>query len=296
MPDYDKPNNPGISDPQKLSLIYIIGRGHSGSTLLDVLLGSHPNITGLGELKWLSDKKKRKGKSRVEGCACGASSISDCPFWIKVDRKLQATHSLRLEELDLRSNDLDTFRSHNLAIFRTIHELTGSSFLVDSSKSADRLRQIRGIEAEVDIFPVYIVRTPCGVVFSHVKRGRGLKHWARKYRSGSKEIHRTLDPGRFHVVEYEKFAGDPGKVLEDLARYLGLETGFPADFSQPGNQHHIGGNSMRLGSTLDIRPDTQWKRRLSFRQKMIIRWYTRGHGREESRLRRLSRQYRQSIS
>ncbi len=33
-----------------MSLIYIICPGHSGSTLLDMLLGSHPEIFSTGEL------------------------------------------------------------------------------------------------------------------------------------------------------------------------------------------------------------------------------------------------------
>ena len=33
-----------------VTIIYIAGIGHSGSTLLDVLLGSHPDICGVGEI------------------------------------------------------------------------------------------------------------------------------------------------------------------------------------------------------------------------------------------------------
>ena len=32
---------------------YIVGSGHSGSTLTDLLLGTHPEIEGLGEVKRL---------------------------------------------------------------------------------------------------------------------------------------------------------------------------------------------------------------------------------------------------
>ncbi len=38
-------------DNTKIRLIYILAASHSGSTLLSLLLGSHPEITTIGELK-----------------------------------------------------------------------------------------------------------------------------------------------------------------------------------------------------------------------------------------------------
>ena len=44
-----------------INVIYITSRGHSGSTLLAHLLGAHPFIVGVGEIKMLSqDKDERK--------------------------------------------------------------------------------------------------------------------------------------------------------------------------------------------------------------------------------------------
>lgn len=62
-------------------LVYITGSGHSGSTLLDRLLGSHPDIAALGEIHRFS-----LGLHRDETpfrCDCGAK-IDECTFWIEV--------------------------------------------------------------------------------------------------------------------------------------------------------------------------------------------------------------------
>jgi len=66
-------------------LIYITGSGHSGSTLLDLLLNGHTHITGLGEVHRFSisfghDIQPLK-------CSCG-DSITQCQFWKRVVQTL----------------------------------------------------------------------------------------------------------------------------------------------------------------------------------------------------------------
>lgn len=62
-------------------LIYLAGPGHSGSTLLDMLLGGHREISALGEIHrfYLSLNKS----SRPHLCDCGKAMLQ-CPFWINV--------------------------------------------------------------------------------------------------------------------------------------------------------------------------------------------------------------------
>lgn len=58
--------------------IYICSAGHSGSTLLDLLIGSHPRITSLGEISHLS-----KNIALNTPCSCG-SPVRACQFWSAV--------------------------------------------------------------------------------------------------------------------------------------------------------------------------------------------------------------------
>jgi len=58
-------------------LLYIAGSGRSGSTLLDLLLGNHPLISGFGEVHRLSlEPESRK-------CSCNRT-IQDCEYWSRV--------------------------------------------------------------------------------------------------------------------------------------------------------------------------------------------------------------------
>lgn len=62
--------------------IYICSAGHSGSTLLDLLIGSHPRITSLGEISQFS-----KNVALNTPCSCGAP-VRSCRFWSEILRQL----------------------------------------------------------------------------------------------------------------------------------------------------------------------------------------------------------------
>lgn len=63
-------------------LVYLLAASHSGSTLLSLLLGSHPEICTVGELKQTS-----LGDLQRYRCSCG-ERIRQCPFWMAVGADL----------------------------------------------------------------------------------------------------------------------------------------------------------------------------------------------------------------
>ena len=72
----------------KIPLVYILGFGHSGSTMLDLALGAMPNAESVGEIIRL-----RKEIDWNHPCTCGINLL-DCPYWSKVrsfyEAKLEA--------------------------------------------------------------------------------------------------------------------------------------------------------------------------------------------------------------
>ena len=59
----------------KPQFVFICAAGHSGSTLLDLLLGSHPEGISVGEITQLP-----KNISLNSECSCG-QHLSECAFW-----------------------------------------------------------------------------------------------------------------------------------------------------------------------------------------------------------------------
>lgn len=79
-------------------LVYIASRGYSGTTLLDMLLNNHTDVSALGEVYLLSIYAKNNSK-----CTCG-EALSDCNFWTKIEVVLK--NSLDDPALSLESYPL----------------------------------------------------------------------------------------------------------------------------------------------------------------------------------------------
>jgi sulfotransferase family protein len=78
--------------------IYIVGRGHSGSTLLAILLGRHAKISSMGEIANLSLQCYRDHRTRWPGtCSCGARPF-DCPVWGSVIQDIHRQYGKDLRE------------------------------------------------------------------------------------------------------------------------------------------------------------------------------------------------------
>ena len=57
------------------TVVYITSRGHSGSTLLSLILGGHSQVVSGGELKMLINAK---AESKL--CGCHFVTPDQCPF------------------------------------------------------------------------------------------------------------------------------------------------------------------------------------------------------------------------
>lgn len=83
--DRDKPVSPvALGTSPKTRLVYILAASHSGSTLLSMLLGCHPDVCTVGELKATS-----LGDATRYLCSC-RTAITQCAFWAGITKLMQA--------------------------------------------------------------------------------------------------------------------------------------------------------------------------------------------------------------
>ncbi|NLE59847.1 MAG: sulfotransferase [Planctomycetes bacterium] len=178
-----------------INVAYILAASHSGSTLLAMLLGSHPQACTVGELKLNGSAMGELARYR---CSCGVPVLT-CSFWQKVQAQMEARgHEFRLDDAgtdyrDVRSayarrllrplcrgraleavRDLGLWLSpvwrralpkihrRNADLMESIMQITGSRVIIDSSKNGLRLK--------------YLLRNPgLGVKVIHLVRdGRGV--------------------------------------------------------------------------------------------------------------------------
>ncbi len=255
-------------------IIYIVGVGHSGSTLLDLLLGSHSKAFSVGELVALSTTGRKMRQQRVlaRPCDCGAPTKIECPIWSEVDRRLQQTCSTSLQTIEVESADPGEFRKVNHAIYEAIAEASGSPYIVESSKRTSRFERL--VEAGFDVRPIHLLREPHGVVASHLRKGRD---WRAPCWSYSRHAIRTrrLLAGRDHVrIRYEALATRPEQTLRDTMAWLGLDFEPEQLRFRSAIHHQLAGNRMRHSGDDSIRLDERWKTELSARQQRLISLYT----------------------
>lgn len=132
-------------------ILYIMGTGRSGTTILEILLASNPGFTGVGEVKYIF----RDGYLRDQPCACGRTA-TQCELWSAVlrstnwnpeDCKKIGSVIERIESHArfpltfahvIPSGDERLYRLASEALFASVGAAKHSKVVVDSSKHAGR--------------------------------------------------------------------------------------------------------------------------------------------------------------
>src|SRR5687768_11029927 len=110
-------------------ILYIAGYGRCGSTILDIILNGHPEITGDGEVTFLLDDWANSSRH----CACG-TPYDKCDFWkglfsdqtsliemIKLARKIEKrSFVLRLLLGTVSKEDRQAYRAYQEKLFAHI--------------------------------------------------------------------------------------------------------------------------------------------------------------------------------
>jgi hypothetical protein len=186
-----------------VKVVKLTGLGRSGSTILDVVLGTHPQIESVGEVGnivrngWISRESLRgipKEKLRVPICTCGKrldvlyvdTPDEACPFWSSVRREwVERTDRDSIESYPKLQNDFELkkrwprllyekrrpsapFRSYarlTRTFFESIRAVSGKPIIVDSSKSPARALAF-GMIPGIDLYVVHFVRDGRGVITS----------------------------------------------------------------------------------------------------------------------------------
>lgn len=180
----------------KKKLIYVLAASHSGSTLTSMLLGAHPELCCVGELK-----ATNLGSTNYL-CSCGIE-ICECKFWHAIEQRMKVQN----EEFDIldfgtnlltgasgtqqkllkplvRSKFLEQMRDFALSatgswkthlsnhqrrnnrLIKAILDETGTKAIIDSSKIGIRLKYLLR-DPELDVKIIWLVRDGRGVASAY---------------------------------------------------------------------------------------------------------------------------------
>jgi len=271
-------------------IAFVLSEVRSGSTLLDQLIGAHPDVMSLGELHWLpayvtQDRSIYDPRHELI-CTCGRT-VNECEFWSQVaqrlGRPLDSLHlrpSFSATEKRLLGRFPRAFRNRllqnllagsamvrdTLALADCLFAVSGRHYLVDSSKSTFRFRAVYDARP-LQTRGLILTRDYRAVVHSKMKRGDSLESAAIGWRSRMRQIAAlTDDLSREHVFQlsYENLCRDPVGVLSRLCEFLKL-TFTPAMLERPtSGTHHIGGSPSKFDrSRVEIALDTAYENAFS---------------------------------
>lgn len=268
------------------TVVYIVGAGRSGSTLLERMLGAFPGYVNVGELVGLFHRTVTED----ERCGCG-EPFSACPFWRKVgehalggwdpqlvaelaglkDRVARQRYLPRLVFQRLatqqQARELARYGEIHERLYRAAAEQAQASIVVDASKGpapAIALRHAPGLDIRV----LHLVRDVRGVAYSWSKPDVERPHATQEIHQhmANFSIARTaarwtqLEAEGFAMtsltrngatIRYEDLVADPGPTLQKALRDLGLPVPPAVDHVEGqvvtlGPSHGIGGNPSRF--------------------------------------------------
>lgn len=282
-------------------VLFVMGHGSSGTTILGNTLGEVDGFFHAGELRtiWAD------ALAGLQTCGCGRP-IRDCPVWSKVlaagfpglddagAQRLARLHrdtirvryTLRL----LRANRgtmpewpaLREYADVAGRLYRSIAGATGARVVVDTSKrtgDAALLRLLPGVEP----FVLHVVRDPRAVAYSWSHRSGSppselatAGEWL-AFSALGETVKWRLGPGRSMVLRHEDFAERPRASLARVLRFVGVG-GTPIPLSGPedrtvefGENHTVAGHWTRFDrGPVDLRLSTEWKSKQRPGQRLLV--------------------------
>ncbi len=289
--------------------VYIAGRGHSGSTMLDAMLGNAPQIESVGELL--------SGMSRYDDlCSCG-QSFKNCSYWAKIRNEFENQSEASWDEAAERLNKQAHIRSYlstlrarpgSDSVTRLINynrliakSVCGDSntTIVDSSKEITRALFLLRFHPEAKI--IHLVKNPVQILESDYKRlkeGSGFKFLRRRFQPQKifapflainafawllgnmlAEKARKKEPDRFLQIRYEDLAENPEREFKRLEEFLGHELRTISSSISKGEPfaigHNIGGNHMRLKKEFVFDPSRGMRSNLPNRYRRLAQFICR---------------------
>ena len=254
--------------PERTKVIYLMGAGHSGSTILGVTLANCEGCFYAGEVEeWLvragqpqwgaSDRQRFWGEvtEQVDGRGL---------FGTAVNRYVErSSAALRPERWPARARMLKRYRRVCAELFGAIARTADARYVVDSSHFPLRARELEKAKG-IELYLIFLVRDPQSVIDSNTRelsehevaerRWRALEMNANMWLTQLLSILVFLRHPRERRIflRYEDLVADPEGVLRQLLDTVGSNAAIP-DLQALGIGAPLQGNRLIRTDTIALR-------------------------------------------
>ena len=272
----------------KPRVLYILGYGRSGSTVLGMALGRHPAVVNLGEISAV--RTFVPGPTYVAPRTCGCLlPLDECPYWTGVARRLGSMEMLARPDIELSptlgwrryapwlpepSAELPRWAEAAAALYRAALDEAGASVVVDSSKGAQRAWWLwkSGV---VDLSFIWLTRRVDEVMRSQVTRGHSAVKTAISWQLSQHQVGRLVREieaagHRVPRVSYEHLTEQPRAVLTEILEHAGLP--WHEDVLTPRPDHVIGGGpNTKHGGKYSLEPSKGARPPLPLKARLALK-------------------------
>lgn len=176
------------------TLVNVCGSGRSGTTMLDLMLGSSPNGFSCGEVyAWF--RPWRTHHTRIV-CSC---KQNPCPVWEKIKGGPESCFHARVAE--------------SLKCDFVVDSSKEPCWLVDSQKWA--------VESGLEVVNVLLWKEPVDLAYSFWKRGRSINSWWKHFVVYHTRLLALNLP--FVSVCFSNLVAEPEEQLRRLCEVIGME-------------------------------------------------------------------------
>jgi len=247
------------------TIIYLLAFPYSGSTLISLAMGNGGDLLNLGEVYFLEhDYKKHKQ------CLCG-EELMNCSFWQGMKHSLAVTQkasnspseifdlsdSAHLHVIDYRKKSTMTqlkravgmparkiykdtlvqeYIRKNELFFSAASSETSKMFLVDASKSPDRLNVLSKGMSNIRV--IWLKRNLKNLFASKIKRAKKRSKyysplfsiyyivWVLHHFFSCKREYDSFSNDQRMIIYYEDFVDQPHAIERKLSDWLGADVNF----------------------------------------------------------------------
>jgi hypothetical protein len=261
-------------------ILYVMGTGRSGTTILEVLLTNDEGISGTGELKHII----RDGFIRDLPCACGKLG-HECELWSGVlklagwNKEDCARYGQAIEALESHQNFARVFlgainrkkaalhEEATTTIFRSVRRLTGSRVVVDSSKYPARALLLARMYPD-KVRVLCVTRSAAGLIAAFQKKNDAEQRPKSRFAAAAYYLYvllcmrlvRARLGKRCFTIRFEDLGRDPIGVLTRIETWSGISLArarakiASAEWFQVG--HIVTGNRLRKGGKVKFDPSS----------------------------------------
>lgn len=249
-----------------MKLFFIIGLEHSGTTLTDHLLSTHPEVLGLGEIaSFFSPTHMRqylkKWGRHPEALTCSCKkSWEECAFWGEIGDLCGLKSDAPMPE---------KYRKLFLHVARTQGD---DAVIVDSSKSLAALNVILDAGSDLgisskDVFVIFTIKDVRSFVASMIRKQGASRSLISIYRcfnywlGANKKILSSLRKMNVDIAInlYEELCANPAGFVSQQLNRAGLsEPMLLPDLRQATSHVAMGNKDFILRNSNHVRYDSRW--------------------------------------